>query len=60
MQEALITYHYTYAYIMRPDNIISDNFDPDALDREYARRQAASRPAEAPAPKKQEKEINIV
>ncbi len=25
---------------MRSDNIISDNFDPDALDREYARRQA--------------------
>ena len=57
MQEALITYHYTYAYIMRPDNIISDNFDPDALDREYARRQAASRPAEAPAPKKPQKTV---
>jgi len=42
---------------MRPDNIISDNFDPDALDREYARRQAASKPAEAPTPKKPHKAV---
>lgn len=47
-------HNYTYA-IMRPENIISDNFDPDALDREYARRQAASKPAEDPAPRKPQK-----